>query len=65
MLVEELSFDLVLVPEVIFDKYMLMKCSNLGPKSRLEIIKNTGHAANVQSPSQVNNLIKSFVLGQS
>ncbi|KAJ0007761.1 hypothetical protein Pint_29134 [Pistacia integerrima] len=39
--------------------------SHLGPKSRLEIIKNTGHAANVQSPSQLNSLITSFVLAQS
>uniref|UniRef100_A0A5B7C4T2 Putative monoacylglycerol lipase abhd6-B-like n=1 Tax=Davidia involucrata TaxID=16924 RepID=A0A5B7C4T2_DAVIN len=37
----------------------------LGPKSKLEIIKDTGHAANIESPDSVNDLIKSFVLGSS
>ncbi|TXG68333.1 hypothetical protein EZV62_003268 [Acer yangbiense] len=36
---------------------------SLGSKSRLEIIKNVGHAANIESPNQLNNLINSFVLG--
>ncbi|GAV82710.1 Abhydrolase_6 domain-containing protein [Cephalotus follicularis] len=36
---------------------------HLGPKSRLEIIKDTGHAANMESPDAVNRSIKSFVLG--
>ncbi|KAM1219251.1 hypothetical protein ACFX2G_047344 [Malus domestica] len=35
---------------------------HLGPKSKLEIIKDTGHAANFDSPDTVNALIKSFVL---
>ncbi|XAR49888.1 Triacylglycerol lipase [Bertholletia excelsa] len=34
----------------------------LGPKSRLEIVKGTGHGANMESPHDVNKLIKSFVL---
>ncbi|KAA8541633.1 hypothetical protein F0562_022785 [Nyssa sinensis] len=37
----------------------------LGPKSKLEIIKDTGHAANLESPDSLNDLIKSFVLGSS
>ncbi|KAL7170811.1 hypothetical protein ACSBR2_035645 [Camellia fascicularis] len=36
---------------------------HLGPKSKLKIIKDTGHAANVESPHLLNDLIKSFVLG--
>ncbi|PSS18105.1 hypothetical protein CEY00_Acc12809 [Actinidia chinensis var. chinensis] len=36
---------------------------HLGPKSRVEIIKGTGHAANIESPDALNDLIKSFVLG--
>ncbi|PON88938.1 Alpha/beta hydrolase fold [Trema orientale] len=35
---------------------------HLGPKSKLEIIKDTGHAANIDSPEMVNALTKSFVL---
>ncbi|GAB4842634.1 hypothetical protein Ancab_012607 [Ancistrocladus abbreviatus] len=35
---------------------------HLGPKARLEILKDTGHAANLDSPHDVNKLIKSFVL---
>lgn len=35
---------------------------HLGSKSELEIIKDTGHAANFDSPDTVNALIKSFVL---
>lgn len=38
---------------------------HLGPKSRVEIIKDTGHAANIESPDAVNALITSFVLGHS
>ncbi|KAF5745556.1 hypothetical protein HS088_TW07G01148 [Tripterygium wilfordii] len=37
----------------------------LGSKSRLEIIKDTGHASNIESAGTLNRLIKSFVLGQS
>ncbi|XP_028070682.1 uncharacterized protein LOC114273123 [Camellia sinensis] len=36
--------------------------SHLGPKSKLEIIKDTGHAVNFDSPDVLNDLIKSFVL---
>ncbi|KAM7253505.1 hypothetical protein ACFE04_021659 [Oxalis oulophora] len=35
---------------------------NLGEKTRLEILKDTGHAANIEAPFALNNLIKSFVL---
>ncbi|KAF8401095.1 hypothetical protein HHK36_014398 [Tetracentron sinense] len=35
--------------------------SHLGAKSKVEIIKDVGHAANMESPDQLNNLIKSFV----
>ncbi|XP_059644675.1 uncharacterized protein LOC132286365, partial [Cornus florida] len=38
---------------------------HLGPKSKLEIIKDTGHAVNVESPDTLNHLIKLFVLGKS
>ncbi|KAF2294683.1 hypothetical protein GH714_015435 [Hevea brasiliensis] len=38
---------------------------HLGPKSRVEIIKDTGHAANIESPDAVNTLIASFLLGHS
>ncbi|XP_056176622.1 uncharacterized protein LOC115691068 isoform X3 [Syzygium oleosum] len=37
---------------------------HLGPKSKLEIIKDTGHAANVESPGAVNNSIRAFILGK-
>ncbi|XP_009795564.1 uncharacterized protein LOC107761651 [Nicotiana tabacum] len=35
---------------------------HLGPRAKLEIIKNTGHAANIESPDSVNALIKAFIL---
>ncbi|CAN6573595.1 unnamed protein product [Malus baccata var. baccata] len=35
----------------------------LGPKSKVEIIKDTGHAVNMDSPTSLNSLITSFVLG--
>ncbi|KAB5574188.1 hypothetical protein DKX38_001382 [Salix brachista] len=38
---------------------------HLGPRSRVKIIKEMGHAANIESPGAVNELITSFVLGQS
>ncbi|KAK9281908.1 hypothetical protein L1049_004816 [Liquidambar formosana] len=38
---------------------------HLGPKSKLEIIKDTGHAVNMESPGPLKDLIKSFVLGCS
>lgn len=34
----------------------------LGPKAKLQILKNTGHASNLESAAQVNESIKSFVL---
>ncbi|KAK8575919.1 hypothetical protein V6N13_032769 [Hibiscus sabdariffa] len=34
---------------------------HLGSRSRLEIIKNAGHAANMESPDEINKLITSFV----
>ncbi|CAB4272286.1 unnamed protein product [Prunus armeniaca] len=37
----------------------------LGPKSKVEIIKDTGHAVNMDSPISLNALITSFVLGYS
>lgn len=40
-----------------------MDYRHLGAQSRLEMIKDTGHAANIESPDAVNSLIKSFVLG--
>ncbi|CAK7356522.1 unnamed protein product [Dovyalis caffra] len=36
---------------------------HLGPKSKVKIIKDMGHAANIESPGAVNALITSFVLG--
>ncbi|CAO2840277.1 unnamed protein product [Amaranthus hypochondriacus] len=36
----------------------------LGPKARLIILKETGHAINIDSPKELNELIKLFVLGQ-
>ncbi|KAL3343926.1 hypothetical protein AABB24_027449 [Solanum stoloniferum] len=38
---------------------------HLGPRAKLEIINNTGHAANIESPDSVNALIKAFILPQS
>ncbi|KAJ6711672.1 hypothetical protein OIU79_007997 [Salix purpurea] len=38
---------------------------HLGPRSRVKIIKEMGHAANIESPGAVNDLITSFVLGRS
>ncbi|KAL3720799.1 hypothetical protein ACJRO7_005585 [Eucalyptus globulus] len=37
---------------------------HLGPKSKLEIIKDTGHAANIESPGALNNFITAFILGK-
>ncbi|KAM5579566.1 hypothetical protein ABKV19_009375 [Rosa sericea] len=36
---------------------------HLGPKSKVEIIKDTGHAVNMDAPISLNALITSFVLG--
>lgn len=36
----------------------------LGPKVKLEILKESGHAANVDSPKELNDLIISFILGK-
>ncbi|XP_062025326.1 uncharacterized protein LOC133741450 [Rosa rugosa] len=48
----------------VFPLYMAYQLQrHLGPKSKLEIIKDTGHAANFDSPDTINGLIKSFVLG--
>ncbi|XP_020533863.1 lipase 1 isoform X1 [Jatropha curcas] len=38
---------------------------HLGPKSRVEIIKDAGHAVNMESPDAVNSLLTSFLLGHS
>ncbi|KAL4309930.1 hypothetical protein GQ457_01G047380 [Hibiscus cannabinus] len=35
---------------------------HLGSNSRLEIVKNAGHATNMESPDEINRLILSFVL---
>ncbi|KAL8458690.1 hypothetical protein ACS0TY_036263 [Phlomoides rotata] len=35
---------------------------NLGPNSRLEIIRDTGHAVNIDAPDTLNALIKEFIL---
>ncbi|KAH6773376.1 hypothetical protein C2S52_003739 [Perilla frutescens var. hirtella] len=35
---------------------------NLGPKSSLEILRDTGHAANFDAPDSLNDLIKGFIL---
>lgn len=35
---------------------------HLGPRAKLEIIKDTGHAANIESPDSVNALIKAFII---
>lgn len=49
-----------------FPPHMALKLQrHLGPKSKLEIIEDTGHAANMESPHELNELIKPFVLGQS
>ncbi|PKI74282.1 hypothetical protein CRG98_005339 [Punica granatum] len=37
---------------------------HLGPKSRLEIIKDAGHAVNIEAPGHLNDLIESFILGE-
>ncbi|CAN0906959.1 Monoacylglycerol lipase ABHD6 [Linum grandiflorum] len=34
---------------------------HLGPNARLEVLKETGHGANIDSPEEVNRLITSFV----
>ncbi|XP_011072585.1 uncharacterized protein LOC105157804 [Sesamum indicum] len=36
--------------------------SNLGPKCKLEVIQDMGHAANIDSPDSLNALIKGFIL---
>ncbi|KAH7547081.1 hypothetical protein FEM48_Zijuj01G0269300 [Ziziphus jujuba var. spinosa] len=38
---------------------------HLGSKSNVEIIKDTGHAVNIDAPDSLNTLITSFVLGCS
>lgn len=38
---------------------------HLGPKSRLEIVKDAGHAANIDSPNSLTDLIIPFVLGST
>ncbi|KAL8232449.1 hypothetical protein R6Q57_002227 [Mikania cordata] len=38
---------------------------HLGKKSRLEIIRNVGHAANFEAPYSLNRYIKTFLLGSS
>lgn len=35
---------------------------HLGPKSKVEIIKDAGHAVNMDAPISLNALITSFVL---
>jgi hypothetical protein len=35
---------------------------HMGPKSKVEIIKDTGHAVNMDAPISLNALITSFVL---
>lgn len=35
---------------------------HLGPKSKVEIMKDTGHAVNMDAPIYLNALITSFVL---
>ncbi|GMH14218.1 hypothetical protein Nepgr_016059 [Nepenthes gracilis] len=45
----------------LFMAYQLQRY--LGPKASLEVLKGTGHAANLESPREVNELIESFVLG--
>lgn len=41
------------------------ECRNLGPNAKLEIIQDTGHAVNMDSPYVLNALIKGFVLPSS
>ncbi|CAN0906955.1 Monoacylglycerol lipase abhd6-A [Linum grandiflorum] len=36
---------------------------HLGSKARVAIVKDTGHAVNMDAPAQVNRLISSFILG--
>ena len=38
---------------------------HFGPKTKLEIIKDTGHALNIDSPARLYELIESFSLGCS
>ncbi|XP_074266432.1 uncharacterized protein LOC141589704 [Silene latifolia] len=37
----------------------------IGPNARLNILKETGHAVNLDSPNELNALIKSFILGHT
>ncbi|XP_052174517.1 uncharacterized protein LOC127789621 [Diospyros lotus] len=47
----------------LFFAYQLQR--HLGAKSKLEIIRDTGHAVNMEAPALLNDLIKWFVLGDS
>ncbi|KAF8401094.1 hypothetical protein HHK36_014397 [Tetracentron sinense] len=52
--------------DIIFSPYFASQLqSHLGPKSKIEMIKDVGHATNIESPAQLNNLIKSFLSGSS
>ncbi|KAI3913463.1 hypothetical protein MKW98_003942 [Papaver atlanticum] len=47
----------------VFPLYLAFQLErHLGEKSRVEIIKDAGHAANLESPHLVNHLIRSFLL---
>ncbi|PQP99251.1 pimeloyl-[acyl-carrier protein] methyl ester esterase-like [Prunus yedoensis var. nudiflora] len=37
----------------------------LGPKTRLEVIKNTSHVPQVENPIQFNNIVESFLCDSS
>ena len=40
------------------------ECRHLGKKSRLEIIKDAGHALQLEGADKVNSFIKSFFLDE-
>lgn len=44
-------------------EFLVDGCRHLGPKSRLEIVKDAGHAANIDAPNSLTDLIIPFVLG--
>lgn len=45
-----------------FQNDIILLCRYLGPKARLEVLKDAGHAANIDCPQSLNSFIKAFVL---
>lgn len=48
---------------IVYNEYFMDGGRHLGPNSRLEIVKDAGHAANIDSPNSLTDLIIPFVLG--